>query len=87
MENNNLAQYPRRDTLEISGITICDDEDTNDLVCQVGKLVDVDIEEDISVSHRLYNDKSKPNYVPATIVKFFRRDLRDELFNAKKPSQ
>lgn len=83
-ENNNIAQYTRRDTLEISGIPVCDEEETNNLVCQVGKLVDVNIEEgDISVSHRLHNDKSKTNHFPAIIVKFVRRDLRDELFNAK----
>jgi hypothetical protein len=82
---NNSAQYSRRDTLEIAGIPVCKDEDTNDIVCNIGKLVDVDIEDDdISVSHRLPGDKYNNSHVPAIIVKFVRRDLRDELYKARK---
>jgi len=83
-EQNNQNQYGRRDTLEISGIPVCIGENTNDIVCKVGKALDVEIhDKDISVSHRLPVDKSKQQ-TPAIIVKFIKRDLRDTLYKARK---
>ena len=78
------------DCLEIRGIPVVDDEDTNDLVKQVGQLIDVDVDEDdISISHRLAAPKSQGGprdrviQNPAIIVKFVRRDLRDEFYSAR----
>lgn len=80
-----MEQYIRRECLEIKGIPLTDDECTNDIVRNIGELIDVDIsEEDISVSHRLplgKNDKTKQD--PTIIVKFVRRDIRDELYKAR----
>ena len=58
------------------------EEQTNNIVKDLGKLLGVDItENDISVSHRMpqnqkYKGKPKP---PAITVKFTRRDVKDNL--------
>lgn len=81
-------QYIRRECLEIRGIPLGLNEDTNEIVRKVGHLVDIDISErDISVSHRLPH-KNKPtpqsdNKDPSIIVRFVRRDLRDEFYKAR----
>lgn len=85
---NDLEQYSRRDCLEIRGIPYTQDEDTDEIVKQVGDLIDVElVDNDISVSHRLptYNKTSDGlKRDPAIIVKFTRRSDRDELYQAKK---
>jgi len=90
IESNNLAQYSRRDTLEISGIPVSTDENTNQLVCKLGNILGVSIkDEDISISHRLPVGKSNTavalhTKTPAIIVKFVRRDVRNELYKSRK---
>jgi chromosome segregation ATPase len=44
-EVNNMEQYSRRDCVEIRGIPLTDDEDTDELVKEVGKIMDVQIED------------------------------------------
>ena len=55
--NNDLEQYTRRECVEIRGIPVAatpSEEQTNNIVKDLGKLLGVDItENDISVSHRL----------------------------------
>ena len=71
-----LAQYLRRDSLEISGIPLSEDYSTNDIVIAVGKAINASVnEEDISTSHPLpsYNSDAPPKI----IVKFTRRDVRN----------
>ncbi|CAH3180828.1 unnamed protein product [Porites evermanni] len=55
--NNDLEQYTRRECVEIRGIPVAatpSEEQTNNIVKDVGKLLGVDItENDISVSHRM----------------------------------
>ena len=92
---NNLEQYTRRDCFEIAGIPEREGEDTNDLVVKVGQLAGIKIDrKDISVSHRLPKPKvtysatsqmhSNPiNSTARIIVKFVRRDTRDELYKAR----
>ena len=46
-------QYSRRECLEIKGISEDRDEDTNEIVCKVADIMDISIQEDISISHRL----------------------------------
>ncbi|KAK3705274.1 hypothetical protein QZH41_000069 [Actinostola sp. cb2023] len=86
---NNLEQYSRRDCLEIQGVPMIDEEDTNQIVSKIGELLDIDIElNDISVSHRLGVPNKKRgerrNQDPGIIVKVVRRDLRDKLYHARK---
>ena len=59
-------------------------EDTNKIVKDVGKLAGVEIEDaDISTSHRLPVNPKK-QLPPSIIVKFSRRDVRNQLYSAKK---
>lgn len=57
---NEMEQYSRRECLEIRGIPVSNDEDTNGLVRKVGDLIDVDIKSEyMYVSHRLPAFKSR----------------------------
>jgi hypothetical protein len=91
---NNADQYSRRDCLEIRGIPLRKDEETNDLINKIGELIDVEIvDDDISISHRLASNLSKHTgsssgshvpYDPAIIVKFVRREVRYDFYQARK---
>jgi len=88
--NHDLEQYTRRECVEIRGIPVAatpSEEQTNNIVKDVGKLLGVDItENDISVSHRMPQSqerKGKPR-PPAIIVKFTRRDVKDNFYRARK---
>ena len=51
---DNFEQYSRRECIEVSGIPVTTDEDTSDLVVELGSIIGLNIKrEDISVSHRL----------------------------------
>lgn len=87
---NDLEQYTRRECMEIRGIPVAatpSEEQTNNIVKDVGKLLGVDItENDISLSHRIpqsQKHKGKPE-PPAIIVKFARRDVKDNFYRARK---
>lgn len=88
---NDLEQYSRRDCLEIRGIPVTDDEETDEIVEKVGDLIDVNIDRnDISISHRL-SDKAitrKDGTIfkrdPAIIVKFTKRSTREDFYHARK---
>ena len=65
-------QKIRRDCLEIRGILISVQEDTNQIVKNVGTLVDVSIEDnDIFISHRMKSDK------------FTCRGVKDAIYKAR----
>ena len=76
--------------MEIRGIPVAatpSEEETNNIVKDVAKLLGADItENDISVSHRMSQSqkhKGKPG-PPAIIVKFARRDVKDNFYRARK---
>ena len=49
---NDLEQYLRREWVEVQGIPVAKDEDTNNIVVKVAELMGIEIEEnDISISH------------------------------------
>ena len=78
-----MAQYLRRDCLEISGVPLSEDYTTNDIVIAVGKAINVSVkEEDISTSHPLpsYNSDAPPKI----IVKFTRRDVRNVYYGSRR---
>lgn len=80
---DDLEQYSRRDCLEIRGVPFNDGEDTDKIVKEIADLVDVDLDnDDISTSHRLPSKKDS-NIPPAIIVKFTKRNIRDEFYQAK----
>ena len=77
-----VEQYGRRQNLEIVGVPVQENEDTNALVIEVAKLLDVEVPPDqISTSHRLpINPNSKISKTPPIIVRFVNRDIRKKLF-------
>lgn len=79
-------QYNRRECLEIHGIPTMEKEDTNDIITKVGSLINVKIEpNDISVSHRLpTKNKDRKDNIKPIIVKFTRRDVRDQLYSSRR---
>ena len=88
--NNDLEQYTRKECVEIRGIPVAatpSEEQTNNIVTNVGKLLGMDItQNDISVSHRMpqsQKHKGKPG-PPAIIVKFTRREVKDNFYRARK---
>ena len=82
-----LEQYGRRLNLEIAGVPVKGNENTNNIVVEVAKLANVEITKDqISTSRRLAA-KPKRNaidqaarFLPPIIVRFISRDIRNHLY-------
>ncbi|XP_046683689.1 uncharacterized protein LOC124369680 [Homalodisca vitripennis] len=73
-----IDQYSRKDNLEISGLPVTPNEDTNSLVKDLAQALGVEVSEsDISTSHRV--PAFQKNRTPALIVKFVRRSTRDSI--------
>lgn len=73
---NDLEQYGRRNMLDIRGIPRSKGENTDQIVIDVGKQMDVDLKlKDIEISHRTSNNPDAP-----IIVKFMSRRKRDTFF-------
>ena len=82
------ANYPRQDCLEVSGVPRCPDhdgkEDCKKMVMDICKELHLSLRDDaISTAHRLkhHPDKTGP---PTIIVKFCRRDDRNDVFSLRK---
>ena len=82
------ANYPRQDCLEVSGVPRCPDhdgeEDCKKMVIDICKELHLSLRDDaISTAHRLkhHPDKTGP---PTIIVKFCRRDDRNDVFSLRK---
>ncbi|XP_077969959.1 uncharacterized protein LOC144424485 [Styela clava] len=74
-----FEQYGRRQNLEITGLPFEKNENTNQKVIEVAKLLNVKLsQEDISTPHRLAAGEKSP-----VIVQFCRRDKRNEIFRKK----
>ena len=86
---DNQAQYTRRECLEIRGVPVTSGEDTNEIVKKIGTLIDVDINDtNISISHRIPlanngESGSTPIRLPAIVVKFTNRRIRDRFYKAR----
>ena len=84
---NEMEQYSRRECLEIKGIPVTKDENTDELVTKVGELMGLSIKEEIiSVSHRLpISNRYKGKRTESTIiVKFVRRNTKELYYRARK---
>ena len=78
-----LEQHGRRQNLEIVGIPVTSNEDTNAIVQEITELLQVIISsKNISTSHCL-QAKSKFN-PPPIIVRFVNRDVRSRIYNNRK---
>ena len=78
-----LAEYLRRDCLEISGVPPSTNYTCNEVVMAVGEAIGIQVkEEDISTSHPLPTfNKDAP---PKLIVKFTRRDTRNSFYTNRR---
>ena len=88
MKNNadDQEQYFRRECLEIRGVPVTEQEDTNNITKQIGSLMGLTLEEsEISVSHRLPSRSSSSGGTPSPpiIVKFTQRDTRDRFYRLR----
>lgn len=87
MEQYELEQYGRRECLEIKGIPVTQDEDTDAIIIDIAAKIGVAIDrKEISVSHRNPgppNSRSSTEYHPPIIVKFTRRNTRDNIYRAR----
>ena len=83
-----LEQYSRKLNLEITGVPVKDEENTNDIVVEIAKLANVDLSQDqVSTSHRLpvkpkrlSNNENVSPAPPPIIVCFISRNLRNTLY-------
>ena len=85
-----IEQYGRRQHLEIIGVPEKPGENTNDIVIEMAKLVNIEITpEQISTSHCLpaklkKNGNESVVAPPPIIVKFMSRDVRNRLYANRK---
>lgn len=82
-EIEDLAQYIRRDCLEISGIQVDESTYAEDIVEAVGEAIGIEIDnDDISIAHQIptYNQKSPPK----VIVKFAHRKTRNKFYERRR---
>ena len=86
-----LEQYGRRQNLEIVGIPETQGEDTNKLVIEVAKMLNIEVTPDqISTSHRLptrrtrHENNSIKTFPPPIIVRFVNRDVRNKIYANRK---
>ena len=92
-ELNDIEQYARRDCVEISGVPPEDGEDTDEITTKITTLMDLEIDSsDISTSHRLPAPRSESSTsvrdpalrYPKIIVKFVRRDVKEQFYRGRK---
>ena len=76
-----LEQYTQRDCLKITGIPIVPNDSPVLLVKEMSDIMGVNLNEnDISIAHRLPPTKK----VRDRLVKFTRREKREEIYNKRK---
>ena len=82
-ETEEMAQYLRRDCLEISGVKPNTEYSSENIVESIGKVLNVNVTEaDISIAHPL--PSYKKDALPKLIVKFTRRNVRNEFYAKRK---
>jgi hypothetical protein len=77
-----IQQYQRRDCLEITGIPTLPNDKPKNIVMELGATLGVLLNEnDISTAHRLPPTRKIQDRI---IVKFIRRDIREEIYKKRK---
>ena len=77
-----IQQYQRRDCLEITGIPTLPNDKPKNIVMELGATLGVLLNEnDISTAHRLPPTRKIQDRI---IVKFVRRDIREEIYKKRK---
>jgi len=76
-------QYSYRDDLEIKGVPVLSRENCSEIVKKIAIASDIQISpHDISTSHRAFHPRPGQSRTPSIIVRFVRRDKRDEILHA-----
>ena len=70
-----LEQYGHREMIEVSGISVKENENCIDIIKRLGSLIGLNVNNSIEIAHRIKNGD--------IIVKFRDRPSRDSLFRAK----
>ena len=82
-EVEEIAQYLRRDCLEITGVMANEDCSAEAIVTSVGKLIGVPLQDnDISIAHPI--STYKEDAPPKLIVKFTRRCVRNKFYSNRR---
>ena len=82
-DTKEMAQYLRRDCLEISGVKTNAEYSSENIIENIGKVLNVNVtEKDISVAHPL--PSYKKDVLPKIIVKFTRRNVRNKFYAKRK---
>ena len=83
LEKDHSEQYSRREILRVTGVPQKPDEDTTQIMCQIAHSIGIQISpSDISVSHR--NGKSLGSNPRPILVKFVRREVKNQILQRKK---
>ena len=78
---DDLGQYIRRENLEFHGIPVTLNEDTNHIVKQMVKKLNIELtDRDISTSHRLPAAGDRP---PGIIARFTQRGIRNRIYQKR----
>lgn len=81
-ETDELAQYLRRDCLEISGMNTKDEAQCIEAVKSIAEALDVEVSQsEISTAHPL--PRYKRDLPPKFIVKFTRRDVKNNIYSKR----
>ena len=76
---DDLDQYGRRENLEFHGIPKLDKENTNIIIKDLLKLININVNDNqISTSHRLPSTKNDRS--PTILVRFINRDIRNTIY-------
>ena len=82
-ETEKMAQYLRRDCLEISGVKPNTEYSSDNIVESIGKVLNVNVTDvDISIAHPL--PSYKKDALPKLIVKFTHGNVRNEFYANRK---
>jgi len=92
MKVDEFEQYGRRQNLEIVVVPEKENEDTNEIIQNVAKLLDVDILPcHISTSHRLHKNANRsgkdPNSPVPIIVRFTNRNIRNKIYANRRKAR
>ncbi|XP_078342596.1 uncharacterized protein LOC144628373 [Oculina patagonica] len=83
-QQDSLEQYTRKNSLEIIGVPVMEEQSCEDIVLTIASKLEVDLRpEDIEISHRLKRKGPEDNTTSAIIVKFVSHKKKTELYRAR----
>lgn len=83
-QHDSLEQYTRKNSLEIIGVPVMEDQSCEDITRTIAGKIGVDLKpEDIEISHRLKRKSSNDTTSSPIIVKFASHKKKTELYRAR----